>query len=210
MKIGHTIYEVPVGDLKEYHANPRVGVVEAIAESLRVNSQYRPIIVWREKSEVLAGNHTWKAAKSLGWETIDVVYVEGLTAEDAVRLMLADNRSADLGTYRQEALWTLLDELTPTGSDYFDQIIKETAPQDEHDTDTNIQNAPSIQDTMEDYANGDSAQTVLPLPLTVYNWVQECVKQMNAEMGVAFTAKEAIIFLVEEASGSVMPTAAGV
>lgn len=46
--IDSTIYKVPVAALKEYRDNPRVGNVPAIAESLKANGQFRPIVVWRE------------------------------------------------------------------------------------------------------------------------------------------------------------------
>ena len=36
---------VPVTELKGYDKNPRKGNVKAIAESLEINKQYRPIVV---------------------------------------------------------------------------------------------------------------------------------------------------------------------
>lgn len=72
---------LPVGELRTFHKNPRKGDVEAIAGSLRVNNQYRPIVVNRgthtgRPNEVLAGNHTLMAARSLAendeaWNEID-------------------------------------------------------------------------------------------------------------------------------------------
>jgi hypothetical protein len=103
-----TIHEVAVKKLQGYKNNPRIGNIEKIAESLEANGQFRPIIVRRETSEILAGNHTWKAAQSLGWDTIKVSYVENLTDEQAARIVIADNRLPDLGEYNSEALAELL------------------------------------------------------------------------------------------------------
>src|SRR5438105_4000614 len=67
---------VPLAELSLYRANPRRGDLEAIKESLLRNGQYRPIVVNERTGEVLAGNHTLRAAKELGWKTIDVTYVD--------------------------------------------------------------------------------------------------------------------------------------
>lgn len=113
----NSIHEVAIDKLKGYKNNPRVGNVEKIAESLEANGQFRPIIVRKETNEILAGNHTWKAAQHLGWKTIKVTYVEKLTDEQAARIVVADNRLPDLGDYNQDALAELLAglALSPNG-----------------------------------------------------------------------------------------------
>lgn len=129
-QVDNTIYEVKVTELKEYPKNARVGNVAQIAESLMVNGQYRPIVVRKENNEILAGNHTYKAARELGWETIKVSYVENLTDEEAAKIVLADNRYNELGTFDNNKLLELLkelDELSGTGYDeQFLQDLKET------------------------------------------------------------------------------------
>jgi hypothetical protein len=51
--------------------NVRQGDIGAISESLKAHGQYRPIVVDKRTNRILAGNHTWKAAKSLGWTQIN-------------------------------------------------------------------------------------------------------------------------------------------
>lgn len=58
---------VDIDSVRPFESNPRRGDVKAIAESLRVNGQYRPIVANKRTGEILAGNHTWQAAKSLSW-----------------------------------------------------------------------------------------------------------------------------------------------
>lgn len=113
-----------VADLNPYHANPRRGDVAAIAASLEATGQYRPIVVnagtlTGRAFEVLAGNHTLAAARSLGWDRLDVVVLD---VDDATarRIVLADNRTADLGGYDEGVLAELLaatDDLAGTGYD---------------------------------------------------------------------------------------------
>lgn len=109
-------------ELTTYHRNPRRGNVDAIAESLRVNGQYRAIVVNLGRKtgrplEVLAGNHTLQAAIQLGWDTITATTVD-VNDQEAARIVAADNRTADLGDYDNEELNALLrslDDLDGTG-----------------------------------------------------------------------------------------------
>lgn len=102
-------------ELRPYHRNPRRGDVEAITRSLEINGQYRPIVVnlgttTGRPLEVLAGNHTLAAAKTLQWSQIDAVTVD-VDDMEAARIVAADNRTADLGSYDNDLLIELLGEL---------------------------------------------------------------------------------------------------
>jgi ParB-like chromosome segregation protein Spo0J len=101
---------VPTDDLVPYERNPRHGNVELIAHSLVANGQYRPIVVRAGTNQVLAGNHTLAAARHLGWERIAATFVE-VDDEGAARIVLADNRTADLGSYDNALLLDLLKDL---------------------------------------------------------------------------------------------------
>jgi DNA modification methylase len=101
---------VPIDDLKPRKGNPRKGDTAAIRESLEKNGQYRPVVVNRRTAEVLAGNHTLKAARELGWTRLAATYVDA-TPEQAARIVLADNRTADLAEYDSQLLVDALREL---------------------------------------------------------------------------------------------------
>lgn len=103
--------DIPLDRLTPHPSNPRRGDVAAIAESLRVNGQYRPIVVSKDHV-VLAGNHTYLAAASLGMKSISCVVLT-ITSDsaEATRVMLADNRTAELGGYSDTALLDLLRQL---------------------------------------------------------------------------------------------------
>lgn len=94
---------VPIDSLIAHPRNARIGKVDLIAESLAAHGQYRPIVAQTSTRYILAGNHTWKAAKSLGWTTIAVTWLDVDDAEaDAV--LIADNRVSDLAAYDDSAL----------------------------------------------------------------------------------------------------------
>jgi DNA modification methylase len=98
----------PVDSLNHYPRNPRRGDVETIKRSLERNGQYRPIVVNVRTREVLAGNHTLKAARELGWPQIAVTFVD-VDDEQAARIALVDNRANDLAGYDDAELARLLE-----------------------------------------------------------------------------------------------------
>jgi len=100
----------PLANLTPHPRNVRQGDVGAIVTSLEAHGQYRPIVVQKETGHILAGNHTYQAAKALGWDKIAVTYVD-CDDEQALRILLADNRANDLASYDDAALVELLTEL---------------------------------------------------------------------------------------------------
>lgn len=111
-----------LAELTTFHANPRRGSIEAIAASLTRRGLYRPIVVNRgsltgRPMEILAGNHTFLAARSLGWDSIEATTVD-VDDDEAAQIVLADNRLADLATYDDDALLEVMQsvtDLTATG-----------------------------------------------------------------------------------------------
>ncbi|GGM77085.1 methyltransferase [Longimycelium tulufanense] len=106
---------LPLAALAIYHRNPRRGNVAAIAASLTKLGQYRPIVVNNgtktgRRNEILAGNHTYLAARQLEWATIAAVVID-VDDDTAARINLADNRTADLGGYDDRILLELLADL---------------------------------------------------------------------------------------------------
>lgn len=109
---------VPIDGLQPYGRNPRRGNVDVIVDSLKHHGQYRPIVVRAKTFEVLAGNHTLAAAKELGWDQIAATFVD-VDDDEAARIVLVDNRAADLGSYEDEVLAELLAGLgDPDGTGY--------------------------------------------------------------------------------------------
>lgn len=102
---------VPLTDVQPAPKNARRGDVEAIGESLRENTQYKPIVVREDTGEILVGNHTWRAAKELGWDEIAVLRVAVADDAQAERIKLADNRTADLAGYDTAELVAQLESL---------------------------------------------------------------------------------------------------
>ena len=106
-------------DIDSVHPHPRnvrQGDIGAISESLKAHGQFRAITYQKSTGRILAGNHTWKAAKALGWKTI-IASAKVCDDEQALRILLADNRSSDLATYDDKELMQLLQDIAATGTE---------------------------------------------------------------------------------------------
>ena len=119
------IQSVAISSLTAYPTNPRRGDIDAIALSLTAHGQYRPIVVQASTKFVLAGNHTLKAAKKLGWKKIKAVLVE-VDDDTAKKIVLADNRLTDLAGYNEPLLKSLLQALPELDGTGFTQSEVDT------------------------------------------------------------------------------------
>ena len=132
-------FTTPVGELRTHPDNARQGDVNAIAESLTRFGQLRPAVALPDGT-IVAGNHMFRAATEvLGWTHIAAIRVD-LTDTEAAAYLLADNRTAELGTMDPEALAKLLDRigvanLAGTGytADDVDDLAAELAALDEEE-----------------------------------------------------------------------------
>lgn len=145
--------KVHPSELNLYWRNPRVGNVDVIKSSLRAHGQYKPVLVNRgthtgRENEVLAGNHTLKAIRDLAeeypdderWQEVDVWEID-VDDDRATRIVIADNRTAELGHTDSSALSELLvelDDLDGTGysDDDLEDLLDDIRPPEER-TDKN-------------------------------------------------------------------------
>jgi len=134
-----TIERVRIDTLNLHPSNARRGNVDVIAESLFANGQIVPIVVQRSTRNVIGGNHTLKAARSIGRDEIDVIWRD-VDDVQAKRELLALNRTSDLAEYDTDMLIALLksfDDLTGTGydEDALRALLNEETPLVEGDAD---------------------------------------------------------------------------
>lgn len=103
----------PIEDLILLPGNPRKGDVEAVKRSYEKFGQRKPIVALLDGT-VIAGNHQLMAARELGWTRIAVVRVDD-DDQTAKAFALADNRTGDLGSYDNDALLQLLQDVAGDG-----------------------------------------------------------------------------------------------
>lgn len=151
------VERVPIDSVQPHPRNARRGDLDIIAESLQVHGQYAPIVVQAASGNVIKGNHTWAAAKQIGWDHIDIVRVD-VDDDQAIRILLVDNRSSDVGSYEEQSLTDLLaglnGDLSGTGYDDgdLDARLAELTPTDDQGR--------SASEMLNDWENKD-ARTIL-------------------------------------------------
>lgn len=123
------VTRVPISEVRVHPRNPRQGDPGKIAESLKQNGQYRPIVVQKSTGFALAGNHTLLGARRLGWSHIDIVLID-VDDVAARRIMLADNKTAEDGSYDMDLIaeaLQMIGDIDGTGysQDEFDDMIEE-------------------------------------------------------------------------------------
>lgn len=161
---------IPPHDLHTFHQNARVGDVPAIAGSLRTLGQYRPIVVnigthTGRPNEVLAGNHTLKAIRYLAetypdderWSSV-LVHWGDWDEDECTKIVLADNRTAELGGYDDTVLLGLLGSVDLEGTGYTPLDLESM----QHDMDTDLT---ALKDAMEGAKTQKPEKRTLPLDL---------------------------------------------
>ena len=100
---------VPIDSLHEDPANARIKHdVKRIAASLQAYGQRKPIVANRlQDGKIEAGNGTFRAAKSLGWTHLAVVFVDDDPAT-AAGFGIADNRVGEFSEWDKDVLQELL------------------------------------------------------------------------------------------------------
>jgi hypothetical protein len=102
---------VPISSLTRHPENPRQGDVGAISESLEAHGFYGTVVAQRSTRRILAGNHRVAAAEAVGLAAVPVAWLD-VDDEEALRILLADNRMNDIASYDTGGLVDLLTHLS--------------------------------------------------------------------------------------------------
>lgn len=207
--------------LTPYPGNPNIGDVEAVRASLRANGQYRTPVTRRLPDgtlQVLAGHTTRLAAIAEHMPLrVDIVDADDKTAR---RIVLADNRTAQLSRYDETLLLDILDggDLAGTGWDdaAFDDL-RARMEEAQHgyiaseDTpDGEPQPARSVEEIEAAYAAGhaNSRVVVLGYEGARYVWVVTQLGLLAEEFDVDANA-DVVLRLIEQAVGDRAPETEG-
>jgi site-specific DNA-methyltransferase (adenine-specific) len=108
------IHLLPIDKLKPDTNNARLHKtksLQALCESLNKFGQRKPIVI-KKDGTIVAGNGTYEAAKILGWQNINVVYIpENWNDKQIMAYALADNSTAELSVWDEDLLALQTEEL---------------------------------------------------------------------------------------------------
>ena len=105
-----------IADLVPAQRNTRTHSQKQLAElarSFKKFEQLRPLVI-DENNVVWCGNGFYEALKSIGAETVYCLRKVGMSEEDKYKMMLADNKTFELGTTNAQAM----DEVLATFKDF--------------------------------------------------------------------------------------------
>lgn len=121
------VVNLPLDRVQQHPSNVNNGDVDALEESILINGFYSPIIVQKSTGYIIAGNHRYSVLLKMAGDplkygsgvlgaepnTIPAIVLD-VSDEDAMRMMLADNRITRLGHDDEGLLVGLLKELEQT------------------------------------------------------------------------------------------------
>ena len=108
------IIELPIKSLKPYKRNPRKNdkAVEYVANSIRSFGFKVPIVI-DSNYEIVCGHTRWKAAKTLGMETVPCIMADDLTEDQIRAFRLADNKTAEMAGWDFDLLELEFNDIDP-------------------------------------------------------------------------------------------------
>jgi hypothetical protein len=207
--------KVAIDTLKEFEGNPRRGNIKELTESLKVNGQYKPIVVQKSTKQIIAGNHLWKAAKELGWTDITIVELD-VDDNAAKKIVVADNRLADMGAYDEQALLDLLKEIDLQGTGYIPADVDDLLALIEEQTPVewkianaeamheNVQKRPTLSERADHYAERTVRLLMCEYKNNQYIWIINQLNDLRTKYDVDSNA-DAILHAVAELTESEIP-----
>jgi DNA modification methylase/ParB-like chromosome segregation protein Spo0J len=159
---------VSIDAVRPHPRNVNQGSIQAITESMRANGFYGALRVQRSTGHIVAGNHSWMAAKEIGLKQVPVIYLD-IDNDAALRVMLADNSTARESFNREQELAQLLCEIEKTpqslyGTGFDGKSLDDLLAKLEQDRETLLENAQQS-DQQEEPAASDAVVEDEPPPI---------------------------------------------
>jgi hypothetical protein len=191
--------------------NPRKGDVGLIAELIRVNGWHGVITAQESTGYILIGNHRARAARDrLDFPTCPNVEWLDVDDEEALRIMLGDNRAGDMAYYNDEALAKVLAGLADTDEGFagtgFDQgayelVLQNLAASEETGTHGEVDDAPTPGERAAEWEATDIRSIILPFAGEDYERVLDALISLRNRWGLDTNA-QVVLQLVLDAEAA--------
>lgn len=131
------IVKKQLNELTPYANNPRKNdeAVKYVAQSISTFGFKVPIVI-DANGVIVAGHTRYKAARSLGLQSVPCIVADDLSDEQVQAFRLADNKVAELAEWDEELLKVELDDILEIDMEAFGFAIGEAEEQDEQYTTT--------------------------------------------------------------------------
>jgi len=142
------IQYIEIDQLIPYERNPRKNdqAVSAVAASIKEFGFKVPIVI--DSNNVIVAGHTrYKAAKTLGMDTVPCIIADDLTDEQVRAFRLADNKTSELAEWDLDLLSIELDDISTIdmgsfGFEDLEEEVPDNATDDDFDPDAEISETP--------------------------------------------------------------------
>jgi ParB-like chromosome segregation protein Spo0J len=101
---------VALDTLHTHPRNARDGDIGAIITSIQQNGWFGTVVAQKSTRYILAGNHRFQAARQIGMTHVPVFWVD-CDDERALAILIADNRTSDIGRWDEQGLIDILSDL---------------------------------------------------------------------------------------------------
>jgi ParB-like chromosome segregation protein Spo0J len=101
---------VEIGTLNTHPRNARDGDIGAIITSIQENGWFGTVVAQKSTRYILAGNHRFQAARQIGMTHVPVFWVD-CDDDRALAILIADNRTSDIGRWDEQGLIDILSDL---------------------------------------------------------------------------------------------------
>lgn len=187
---------VPITELRQHPKNARNGDIDAIAASLALHGQYRPIVVNRgtysdryERNTIGGGNHTYAACLELGWTHVAVTWID---VEDVEldKILIVDNRTSDLAWNDEGLILSLLKEMPNIEGTGYDQLsFEELAEKQSQPLEFTGERKKTPEERLAVYETTSLRQIHLIMNETEYDWLMPRLGDLAEEYGLETNAE---------------------
>lgn len=125
---------VTLAQVQPHPDNPRRGDVDAISQSIAANGFFGALVVQQSTGYILVGNHRYEAARRHGLTELPALVID-VGDDQAKRILLADNRYAELAKWDEDALAAILRELDLSGTGFTDEDLAAMMSADDFEPD---------------------------------------------------------------------------
>ena len=105
----------PIDELQPHPKNPNRGDLDVIGGSLDENDFFGSVLVQASSGLIIAGEHRWRGQKARGKQHIPAMFLDVDDAR-ALRIMLVDNRAAEMAYRDPDDLASILADLNERDS----------------------------------------------------------------------------------------------
>ena len=194
---------IPLEKLVEHPDNPNRGDEKVVKESINANGFYGVLLIQKSTGRIIGGHTRYRVALKEGAKTIPGMWLD-IDDKQALKILLADNRTRDLAYYDDPTLLQTLSKIVEDdgkllGTGYDDatyRILLQSTQKDELYV-GNVRQGMTPLDRQPLFEGSDIRSVILPYSKDDYDDVIMSLAEIRQKMGLDTNA-EAVQALIKD------------